>query len=99
MIVGACETHGRSSQRRSNCIPENGPDGLYRSIRSAFAHSQCQASSVGEHRTPILDSYGLVITPDTTFSESPRLDLLVVPGGFGQEALVNDEAAVLKETS
>lgn len=47
-----------------------------------------------EHRTPILDAHGLIVTPDTTFSESPRLDLLVVPGGFGQEALMNDEAAL-----
>jgi cyclohexyl-isocyanide hydratase len=39
---------------------------------------------------PIRDTHGLVIVPDTIFTESPRLDLLVVPGGHGQEALMND---------
>ena len=35
---------------------------------------------------PIRDAHGLIITPDTAFTESPHLDLLVVPGGHGQES-------------
>ena len=34
---------------------------------------------------------GLRLLPDATFEEAPRLDILVVPGGFGQEALMEDE--------
>lgn len=44
--------------------------------------------------TPIQDAHGLIIMPDTAFSEAPRLDLLVVPGGYGQEALMNDDEAL-----
>ena len=41
--------------------------------------------------TPVRDFRGLLITPEMTFSEAPTLDLLVVPGGFGQEALMDDD--------
>ena len=41
-------------------------------------------------RDPVLDAHGLIITPDTSFAESPRLDLLIVPGGHGQELLMKD---------
>jgi cyclohexyl-isocyanide hydratase len=41
--------------------------------------------------TPILDVKGLILTPDTTFANAPDLDLLVVPGGWGQEALMEDQ--------
>jgi cyclohexyl-isocyanide hydratase len=41
--------------------------------------------------TPVIDRKGLILTPDTTFANSPELDLLVVPGGWGQEALMEDQ--------
>jgi cyclohexyl-isocyanide hydratase len=40
---------------------------------------------------PVRDLHGLRLTPDATLSEAPQLDLLHVPGGFGQEALMEDE--------
>ncbi|MGP8259050.1 MAG: DJ-1/PfpI family protein [Acidobacteriaceae bacterium] len=40
---------------------------------------------------PVVDVKGLVITPSMAFADAPALDLLVVPGGFGQEALMDDE--------
>lgn len=43
---------------------------------------------------PILDVKGLILTPDTTFANAPELDLLVVPGGWGQEALMEDPAVL-----
>jgi cyclohexyl-isocyanide hydratase len=42
-------------------------------------------------KNPIHDVRGLILTPDTMFVESPDLDLLVVPGGYGQEDLMDDE--------
>jgi cyclohexyl-isocyanide hydratase len=39
---------------------------------------------------PVRDIKGLRLTPDATLSEAPQLDLLHVPGGFGQEALMDD---------
>lgn len=42
--------------------------------------------------TPVRDIKGLVLTPDMSIAEAPPLDLLVVPGGWGQEQLMEDEA-------
>ncbi len=41
--------------------------------------------------TPVRDVRGLRMAPDATLAEAPQLDLLHVPGGFGQEALMEDE--------
>ena len=43
---------------------------------------------------PVRDFRGLLITPETTFAEAPQLDLLIVPGGFGQEALMDDDVVL-----
>jgi cyclohexyl-isocyanide hydratase len=43
---------------------------------------------------PVRDLKGLRLTPDATLNDAPPLDVLHVPGGFGQEALMED-AAVL----
>jgi cyclohexyl-isocyanide hydratase len=40
---------------------------------------------------PVRDVMGLGIKPDATLAEAPRLDILHVPGGRGQEALMEDE--------
>ena len=41
--------------------------------------------------TPVRDGRGLVLTPDTTLRDAPELDVLVVPGGRGQESLMDDD--------
>jgi cyclohexyl-isocyanide hydratase len=46
---------------------------------------------LGKNRSPIRDAKGLILTPELALSESPQLDLLVVPGGFGVNALMEDE--------
>lgn len=40
---------------------------------------------------PVRDVKGLQLTPDATLAAAPKLDVLHVPGGFGQEALMEDE--------
>jgi cyclohexyl-isocyanide hydratase len=40
---------------------------------------------------PVRDRRGLVLTPDTVLASAPALDVLLVPGGHGQEALMEDE--------
>ncbi len=42
------------------------------------------AGSVRDHR-------GLALTPDATLADAPQLDVLHVPGGFGQEGVMDDE--------
>jgi cyclohexyl-isocyanide hydratase len=39
---------------------------------------------------PVRDVKGLWLTPNATLAEAPPLDVLHVPGGFGQEALMED---------
>ena len=46
---------------------------------------------IAKNRNPVRDVRGLILTPELTFQEAPRLDVLVVPGGTGQEELMEDE--------
>jgi cyclohexyl-isocyanide hydratase len=47
---------------------------------------------VAKDKTPLRDAKGLILTPEKTFSEVPQLDLLIVPGGRGVNAAMEDEA-------
>lgn len=39
---------------------------------------------------PVSTDAVMVMTPTTTFSDSPQLDVLCVPGGYGTDALIED---------
>jgi cyclohexyl-isocyanide hydratase len=45
----------------------------------------------GKTAEPVRDLKGLRLTPDAALADAPRLDVLHVPGGFGQEASMEDE--------
>src|SRR2546426_4711602 len=47
-----------------------------------------------KEKAPIRDRRGLILTPEKNFFESPLLDVLGVPGGHGQQALMGDEAGL-----
>jgi len=49
---------------------------------------------IGRDKTPVRDVRGLILTPQETLSEAPELDVLVVPGGYGQQELMDDEAVL-----
>ena len=40
------------------------------------------------------DVNGLILTPDAALENAPQLDLLHVPGGYGQEHLMDDEVVL-----
>jgi len=44
----------------------------------------------GAH-TSVRDLNGLLLATESTFDDVPPLDVLLVPGGFGQPALMEDE--------
>jgi len=48
----------------------------------------------GKTAGPVRDLKGLRLTPDAALEDAPPLDVLHVPGGFGQEALMEDEAVL-----
>ena len=45
----------------------------------------------GRTTDAVRDVKSLRLTPDATLGDAPRLDVLHVPGGFGKEALMEDE--------
>lgn len=47
--------------------------------------------TVARTRDPITATGGLTVVPRHGFAGAPRIDLLVVPGGFGTRRLLNDE--------
>jgi cyclohexyl-isocyanide hydratase len=50
---------------------------------------------ISTQKSPIRDKRGLILTPDMTLDEAPYLDLLEVPGGPGQQALMNNEPVLV----
>jgi transcriptional regulator GlxA family with amidase domain len=50
-----------------------------------------QVFTVARTRDPVTATGGLTVVPRHGFADAPRIDLLVVPGGFGTRRLLNDE--------
>lgn len=46
---------------------------------------------VAKKSAPVRDVQGLQLTPDTCIAEAENFDVLVIPGGYGQQALMHDE--------
>jgi cyclohexyl-isocyanide hydratase len=49
---------------------------------------------IGRDKAPIRDINGLILTPEESFADAPQLDVLVVPGGYGQQDLMDDETVL-----
>jgi len=47
--------------------------------------------TIWKDKSSVRDMAGMQLLADTTIDEAPQLDVLLVPGGHGQEALMNDE--------
>jgi cyclohexyl-isocyanide hydratase len=50
--------------------------------------------AVWKKREPVRDIHGLILTPDVTIAACPALDVLVIPGGPGQEELMEDREII-----
>jgi cyclohexyl-isocyanide hydratase len=48
----------------------------------------------GKDKNPVGDLVGMQLLADTTIEEAPQLDVLLVPGGHGQEAPMHDETVL-----
>jgi cyclohexyl-isocyanide hydratase len=46
---------------------------------------------IGKSLAPVRDMLGLCLSPDTSIAESETFDVLLVPGGYGQQALMHDD--------
>jgi transcriptional regulator GlxA family with amidase domain len=69
---------------RTRLVP--GPESR-RSDESAPFH----VFTVARSKAPVTATGGLVVVPHHDFEDAPRIDLLVVPGGFGTRPLLHDE--------
>jgi len=49
---------------------------------------------LGKTLEPIRDVKGLMLTPMTTIAEAPPLDVLLVPGGLGQQQIMDDQEII-----
>jgi cyclohexyl-isocyanide hydratase len=49
---------------------------------------------IARTRDPVKSDRGLQIVPTTTYNECPPLDVIMVPGGPGQQELMEDEEAL-----
>jgi cyclohexyl-isocyanide hydratase len=57
-------------------------------VLSRIPNSTCRI--YGKTSEAVRDRKGLRLTPDGALADAPQLDVLHVPGGFGQEALMED---------
>ena len=46
---------------------------------------------LAKSKQPVRDAKGLILTPEKVLADSPQLDLLLVPGGAGVNALMEEE--------
>ena len=72
------------------CFPDvqqldlTAPYEVFASARSTAVHL------VWKDLAPVQSATGLWLTPDTTFADAPRFDVLCIPGGKGVNALLSD---------
>jgi len=71
---------------RLDQIDFTGPFEVFSRIPDATVHV------LWKDTRPLRDYKGLLLTPESTLAQAPPLDVLQVPGGPGQEALMDDEA-------
>jgi cyclohexyl-isocyanide hydratase len=79
LVIG-CLIYPRMDQ-----IDFTGPFEVLSRISNSTIHPIAKTNS------PIRDIQGLILTPEMSIAEAPVLDVLLVPGGYGQQQLMNDE--------
>jgi transcriptional regulator GlxA family with amidase domain len=58
--------------------------------RRSEDHAPFRVFTVAKSGAPVSATGGLLVVPHHAFADAPRIDLLVVPGGFGTRALLHD---------
>ena len=62
--------------------------------RRSDASAPFNAFTVARDARPLKATGGLEVTPSYSFADTPSIDLLVVPGGFGTRALLEDDVTL-----
>jgi cyclohexyl-isocyanide hydratase len=70
---------------RQDQIDFTGPFEVFSRIPNSTVHV------IAKTKAPVRDVKGLILTPEMTLAEVPPLGVLLVSGGLGQQALMDDE--------
>lgn len=70
---------------RMDQIDFTGPFEVLSRIPDATVHVMAKTLA------PVRDIQGLILTPEIAIAQAPRLDVLLVPGGYGQRELMEDD--------
>src|SRR5260370_7741686 len=62
-----------------------GPLQVFSSVPGATVHL------IWKRIEPVASDTPLLLTPTTTFTDCPQLDVICVPGGIGTDDMINDE--------
>ena len=62
--------------------------------RRSDASAPFNVFTVARDARPLKATGGLEVTPSYSFADTPSIDLLVVPGGFGTRALLEDDVTL-----
>ncbi len=65
-----------------------GPAQMLSAVPNASVHM------IWKDLRPVSTDIGITLNPTTTLAECPDLDVICVPGGFGQKALMDDQAVL-----
>ncbi len=55
---------------------------------------EAETHIIAKTRDPVPSDCGLSLVPTKTFAEAPQLDLLCIPGGFGVDQAMEDDATI-----
>jgi cyclohexyl-isocyanide hydratase len=58
------------------------------------AASDFESLFVWKEKTPVMSDAGLALLPTHTFADCPQVDIVMVPGGPGQTALMQDKEVI-----
>jgi cyclohexyl-isocyanide hydratase len=75
---------------RMDQIDFTGPFEVLSRISNSTIHA------IAKTKSPIRDIQGLILTPEMSIAEAPEFDVLVVPGGYGQQQLMDDEEVLAR---
>ncbi len=69
--------------------------------RRSDEHAPFNVFTVAKTATAVATTGGLQVIPHYGFADAPEIDLVLVPGGFGTRALIDDQATLdwIRETS
>lgn len=71
-----------------------GPFEVFSVCSEVHDHKLFDVSTIAKQKIPVTAVNGLSVNPDHSFKDAPRLDILIISGGAGARAVVNDDTSL-----